>query len=198
MGSKMKRENEIAEIVKNHSTDATKKVVDEVPLVELELNNITYAPTTIKHQLKKKIANSADGNNEVCGSVAKSNKTIVLDDVSTKVSPYKLTAWMGPSGSGKSSLVSVAANLIPNPNEDIIGDSEILVNGDVGYIPKRLVGVVWQDDMLLSNLTVEENIYFSARLKTSRTAASDDDVRMVVQETMEELGILHIRESIVG
>ena len=65
---------------------------------------------------------------------------------------------------GKTSLISVAANLIAS--QDDIASGEIRINGDVGKLPKRLVGVVWQDDLLLSNLTVEETIYFSARLKT--------------------------------
>ncbi len=100
---------------------------------------------------------------------------------------------MGPSGSGKTSLVSVAAGLT-KPG-DVEGS--IRCNGEEGNIPKRLVGVVWQDDLLLSNLTVEETIFFSARLKTP-IKVSDDDVWEVVQETIEELGLSHVRTSLVG
>jgi len=64
-------------------------------------------------------------------------------------------------------------------------------------IPRQLVGVVWQDDLLLSNLTVEETIYFAARLKTPSTI-SDKDVRTLVEETMLELGLLHIRHNLIG
>ena len=75
--------------------------------------------------------------------------------------------------------------------------SLITVNGEEGRIPKRLVGVVWQDDLLLSNLTVEENVYFSARLKASE-ATPNDEVQALVEETLGELGLLHVRSSIVG
>jgi hypothetical protein len=34
-----------------------------------------------------------------------------------------------------------------------------------GTIPKGLAGIVWQDDLLLSNLTVRETIAFAAKLK---------------------------------
>ncbi len=75
--------------------------------------------------------------------------------------------------------------------------SLITVNGEEGRIPKRLVGVVWQDDLLLSNLTVEENVYFSARLKASE-ATPNDEVQALVEETLGELGLLHVRSSVVG
>jgi ABC-type multidrug transport system ATPase subunit len=57
--------------------------------------------------------------------------------------------------------------------------------------------VVWQDDLLLSNLTVEENIYFAARLKTPEDI-SDAKVSKIVEETMDELGLLRVRHSLVG
>jgi ABC-type multidrug transport system ATPase subunit len=160
-----------------------------IPLIELTLENVTYAPLTKTVSTKGKKKTSKDA--------AKENRTIVLRNLSTKVSPYTLTAWMGPSGSGKSSLCSVAADLISHSDGSLLEGTEILVNGEAGRIPKRLVGVVWQDDLLLSNLTVEENIYFAARLKTSESV-SDDMVQKIVEETMQELGLMHIRHSLVG
>jgi ABC-type multidrug transport system ATPase subunit len=105
-----------------------------------------------------------------------------------------LDEQQGPSGSGKTSLLSVAADLVKSSD---ITDGAILVNGEQGRIPKRLVGVVWQDDLLLSNLTVSENIYYCARLKTSEET-SDQDVMELVNGTMKELGLWHVRNSIVG
>ena len=155
-----------------------------VPLIELTLENVTYAPLTKTVSTKGKAPNN-------------SSRTVVLRNLSTKIEPYKLTAWMGPSGSGKSSLCSVAADLIPRSDNCLSDESTILVTGEAGRIPKRLVGVVWQDDLLLSNLTVEENIFFAARLKTPEST-SDTQVRKIVEETMQELGLLHIRNSLVG
>jgi ABC-type multidrug transport system ATPase subunit/ABC-type multidrug transport system permease subunit len=102
---------------------------------------------------------------------------------------------MGPSGSGKTSLISIAADL--TKSGDLVEGSIITVNGEEGKIPKRIVGVVWQDDLLLTNLTVEENIYYSARLKTPESC-SDEQVSAVVLETMIELGLTDIRNSVVG
>lgn len=69
------------------------------------------------------------------------------------------------------------------------------INGETGRIPKQLAGVVWQDDLLLSNLTVYENLYFSARLKTS---VPDDTVDALVHTTLKELGIANIAHRRVG
>lgn len=122
---------------------------------------------------------------------------MILKHVTTKIEPYQLTAWMGPSGSGKTSLMSVVAGLV-QPS-DILGDPQrrMKVNHEMGTIPKRYIGVVWQDDLLLSNLTVEENLYIAARLKTSNTI-SNETVRHIVVETMKELNLLHVRHTLVG
>jgi ABC-type multidrug transport system ATPase subunit len=90
---------------------------------------------------------------------------------------------MGPSGSGKTSLISVAADLISSV-DDLLDGSLISVNGEEGKIPKRLIGVVWQDDLLLSNLTVEENLFFAARLKIPESQ-NDEYVRKIVAETTQ-------------
>ncbi|CAB9519200.1 Putative white-brown complex homolog protein 30 [Seminavis robusta] len=154
----------------------------EVPLVRLDLKNITYAPIT-------RSATSTSNKN------AESSRTTILSNITTSISPYQLSAWMGASGSGKTSLLSVAANLYDDPND--ITSGEMIINDDAGIVPKRLVGVVWQDDLLLSNLTVEETIYFSARLKTG-CHVPDEQVRQNVQNVMEELGLLHVRNSLIG
>jgi ABC-type multidrug transport system ATPase subunit len=95
-------------------------------------------------------------------------------------------------------LISVAAGLT-RPGDIVVGDGDqgggIKINGERGTLPKQLIGVVWQDDLLLSNLTVRENLYFCARLKTNQDDAA---VRQLVQETLDELGIAHIADRVVG
>ena len=155
------------------------KLVDrrDVPLISVELENVTYSPMTSS------------------SSTSKKNRTTILTDISTTISPFQLSAWMGPSGSGKTSLISVAAGL--TKAGDLSKESILKINGEEGHLPKRLVGVVWQDDLLLSNLSVEETIYFSARLKSPYTV-SEKEVKLIVEETMQELGVLHIRTSLIG
>ena len=150
---------------------------NSIPLVELSLENITYVPST--------------------RSSANSSRRQILNNVSTSISPHQLNAWMGPSGSGKTSLVSVAAGLLSDPTNDLIDDSTIRVNGEKGMIPKGLVGVVWQEDLLLPNLTVRETVRFAARLK-ARKHSSESDVDQLVDETLAQLKLTNVRDSLIG
>lgn len=151
-----------------------------VPIVQMKLEELTYQPVTSTAAARKKNSNVKE-------------RTIVLDKISTQISPYKLTAWIGPSGSGKTSLTSVVAGLV-DPS-DI--DGSVIVNGEEGRLPKQMVGVVWQDDLLLSNLTVEETIYFAARLKTPHQTP-DKEVWKLVEDVMDVLGLSHIRDNMIG
>lgn len=98
---------------------------------------------------------------------------------------------------GKTSLLSVAAGLLSDPTNDLIQDSTIRVNGEKGSLPKSLVGVVWQEDLLLPNLTVRETVRFAARLKTPRYT-SDEDVDLLVDETLSQLGLSGVKDSLIG
>ena len=157
-----------------------KTILRDIPRVEVALENICYAPVVASSSLQNR-------NRE-------KQRVTVLKNISTQIRPYHLSAVMGPSGSGKSSFMSVIADLA-RPGD--VSEGIIKVNGEEGQIPKRLVGLVWQDDLLMSNLTVQENLFFAARLKTPE-ATSDAQVQTMVEETMEELGLLHIRHSLVG
>lgn len=173
-----------------------------VPLVHLSLENITYAPVSrtaggASSSSRKSWCLCGFGRSSSSSSSigAKSRKT-VLHSVSASVSPHRLSAWMGPSGSGKTSLLTVAAGLISS-QDDLIDGGRIAVNGEAGKVPKRLVGVVWQDDLLLPNLTVEETVTFAARLKTPESAG-EDEVRSVVDEALARLGLDKVRHSLIG
>ena len=160
---------------------------DDIPLVKLSLKNVTYAPYTkrIKSD-KRSLFNKS-----------RMERKKVLENVTTQIKPYQLTAWMGPSGSGKTSLISLVANLVPNIRNDLMEGSEIRINGDIGTIPKRLAGVVWQSDLLLSNLSVEETIMFAAKLKTP-PHYTNEKIKILVDETIAQLGLTRVRHSIIG
>ena len=164
------------------NTTKTLPSLREVPLVELSLTSITYAPSTR--------SSSGTKSNKL-----KQKRTTVLSNVTTSIAPHTLSAWMGPSGCGKTSLVSVAAGLIDS--NDLVDSSSIQINGGKGSLPKRFVGVVWQDDLLLSNLTVKETIRFAARLKNPMEV-SNKEVEMLVDNTLSKLGLTHVQDSLIG
>ena len=90
------------------------------------------------------------------------NGTSIMQSVSGKFLPGRLCAVMGPSGAGKTTIIS----LVTGKTQRTSG--EVKVNGTVvdglnQY--KKLVGFVPQEDIMLRELTVRDNISFSANYR---------------------------------
>src|ERR671923_446560 len=80
-----------------------------------------------------------------------------LDDVTVTVRDGSLTALLGPSGGGKSTLLRVIAGLEePDEGTVIIGDEEV-----TEYPPQRReVGFVFQHYAAFKHMTVADNVAF--------------------------------------
>ncbi|XP_042046010.1 putative white-brown complex homolog protein 30 isoform X1 [Salvia splendens] len=115
--------------------------------------------------------------------------------VTGKLLPGRISAVMGPSGAGKTTFLSAVAGKIRGCH--ISGS--ILINGkpDSIHCYKKIVGFVPQDDIVHGNLTVEENLGFSARCRLSAHMPKADKV-LVVERVIEALGLQAIRDSLVG
>src|SRR5215217_3919223 len=85
-----------------------------------------------------------------------------LDDVSVTVRDGSLTALLGPSGGGKSTLLRVIAGLEePDAGTVIIGDDEV-----TGHPPqKREVGFVFQHYAAFKHMTVADNVAFGLTVR---------------------------------
>ncbi|MEU9043304.1 MULTISPECIES: ABC transporter ATP-binding protein [unclassified Kitasatospora] len=90
-----------------------------------------------------------------------------LDDVSLTVPKGTITAVVGPSGSGKSSLLAVAATLItPDSGQVVIDgtDTTGLSRADLTTLRRTRIGVVFQQANLLPSLTAAEQLQVMAHL----------------------------------
>ncbi|MFD8326447.1 ABC transporter ATP-binding protein [Streptomyces lydicus] len=90
-----------------------------------------------------------------------------LDDVSLSVPAGRLTAVIGPSGSGKSSLLAVAATLIrPDRGRVVIDgtDTTGLSPAELTSLRRSSVGTVFQQPNLLPSLTAAEQLQVMAHL----------------------------------
>ena len=77
--------------------------------------------------------------------------------------PPGLTALLGPSGSGKSSLVNIVAGLIRPDQGRVVVDGEVLVDTKrrVFLAPHhRRIGYVFQEGRLFPHLTVRQNLLY--------------------------------------
>jgi lipoprotein-releasing system ATP-binding protein len=85
----------------------------------------------------------------------------VLDDVSFTLGPGEAAAIMGPSGSGKSSLLYILGGLEPPTSGNVrVGDQDpyALPADALAAFRNRRVGFVFQDHCLLPQCSVLENV----------------------------------------
>lgn len=123
----------------------------------------------------------------------KKNRKQVLFNLSG-IFPPGMNAIMGPTGSGKSSLLDILA-----ARKDRRGlEGEILLDGEKqGSDLKYRVGYVVQDDLLSGSLTVKENLMFSANVRLSKKFSSDEK-QAIVDEVLFQLGLEKCADTIIG
>ncbi|NWI45840.1 ABCG2 protein, partial [Picathartes gymnocephalus] len=117
----------------------------------------------------------------------------VLRDVNGIMKPG-LNAILGPTGSGKSSLLDIlAARKDPH---GLSGD--ILINGAPQPANfKCTSGYVVQDDVVMGTLTVRENLKFSAALRLPKSV-KEEEKNERVNQIIKELGLSKVADSKVG
>ena len=88
-------------------------------------------------------------------------EVLAVRDVDLSVEAGELVAVMGPSGSGKSSLLSIAGTLEdPTSGEVIVGGAPVstMSRNEKARLRRRTIGFVFQDFNLLAGLTAAENV----------------------------------------
>ncbi|MBO4918777.1 MAG: ATP-binding cassette domain-containing protein [Erysipelotrichaceae bacterium] len=111
------------------------------------------------------------------------NGTHALNDVSLKVNDGEFIYIMGPTGSGKSTLIKLL------DGEEVPTSGSVLVSGiNVGrlkkskvYLYRRKIGVVFQDYRLLPEKTVFENVAYALEILDM----PDDKIRKRVREVLK-------------
>lgn len=115
------------------------------------------------------------------------NGTVALRNINLKIEKGEFAFIVGPSGSGKSSLVKLLLK------EEDATEGEVYVNGfdvismtakEVPYL-RRSLGVVFQDFRLLPNKTVYENVAFAMLI----TEALPKEIRRQVPMALALVGL---------
>lgn len=117
------------------------------------------------------------------------DRLTALDQVSLEVPKGSLTAVVGPSGSGKSSLLAVAATLITPDTGTVTVDGRIttgMTRAELTDLRRRSIGVAFQQPNLLASLTAAEQLQVMAQIDGRNPRGARDRAR----ELLDTVGLL--------
>lgn len=121
------------------------------------------------------------------------DRSVGIDDVAFEAERGDLICILGPSGCGKSTLLSILTGAYePTRGSVRIDGTELHRNARL----QSRIGFVPQDDLLFENLTVGENLEYSARLR--RPAEAPDRVESMVRKALREVGLRERRHVRAG
>lgn len=123
-----------------------------------------------------------------------SNEKIGLYETTFDVPSNILMAVMGPSGCGKSTLLKALNGAAPASSGNVyICGLELSHNYD--YL-KTQIGYVPQDDIVHSELTVEQSLWYAAKLRLQNL--NEEQINEKINQVLDNLKIQHIRDQLVG
>lgn len=109
----------------------------------------------------------------------------LLGPMDVRIAPGEIAVIMGPSGSGKSSLLSYICGVLPR---DFSARGAVRLNGkDLTRLPPegRRLGILFQDDLLFPHLSVAGNLAFGLpRAQRSRKARA-----RAIAEALDSFGL---------
>lgn len=125
----------------------------------------------------------------------KAEEKEILKDVSGIMKPG-MNAILGPTGSGKTSLLDVIAG---RKDPKGLRSGQVLVDSEIVNADMRMRSAyVVQDDILMGTLTVRENLEFSANLRLSRIEFSAEDKKLKVNAVIRELSLQDCADTKIG
>ncbi len=118
---------------------------------------------------------------------------IVMQNLSLDVVEGAITCIIGLSGAGKSTILRLLNGLKkPDTGRVFVQDKDITGMRERELIDlRRTIGFAFQFSALFDSLTIGENVALPLR---EHTKMSEDEIRKVVHETLDSVGLAHVEE----
>ena len=113
---------------------------------------------------------------------------VILDDINIDIPKGKITTIMGPSGTGKTTVLRlITGQLVPNAGRVMVEGKEVasLKRNDL-YDLRKKMGMMFQSGALFTDLTVFENVAFPLR---EHTDLPESMIRDLVLIKLEAVGL---------
>ncbi|MBM3323761.1 ATP-binding cassette domain-containing protein, partial [candidate division WOR-3 bacterium] len=141
-------------------------------------------------------AGSGSRANLVCHDIRKAVKDkVIIQGISFVTCPSEFTGLVGTTGSGKTTLLNVITGYDNTATGQVLlGGVDLYAHydalrGNIGYVP--------QDDIIHRALTVEQSLYYTARLRLPADT-TESEVRGRVDKVIAELGLEGCRKVRIG
>ena len=109
----------------------------------------------------------------------------VFEGVSLQIARGDRIGFVGPNGQGKTTLLKIVAGL-EEPSQGTLSRQQGL---RIGYLP--------QDDIIHKELTVEESLYYTARLRMT-SDHTDREIKERIGKLLKQLDLYDKRKDIIG
>jgi len=117
----------------------------------------------------------------------------IFDDISLDILPHKITAIMGPSGTGKTTLLKlIGGQLKPDSGTIKINHVDIhQLTRNKLYAMRKKMGMLFQSGALLTDMSVYDNIAFPIR---EHTQLPESIIRTIVLMKLNAVGLRGARD----
>ena len=125
---------------------------------------------------------------EVKNLTFKRGSRVIYDNLNLQVKKGKITAIMGPSGIGKTTLLKlIGGQLMPERGEILFDGQDIcrLSNRELYEVRKRM-GMLFQSGALFTDISTFDNVAFSIR---EHTRLPESLIRQIVLMKLEAVGL---------
>ncbi|MFI1016865.1 FHA domain-containing protein [Streptomyces sp. NPDC020965] len=179
---------EIADLGSHNGTFLNGRPVDHAPVAAGDIVGIGHSAFSLVGDELQEYVDTGEVSLDVQDltvTVDAGRKTL-LDHVSFPVGEKSLLAVVGPSGAGKSTLLNALTGLRPADRGTVFYDGRDLYR-DYAELRRR-IGLVPQDDILHTQLTVRAALGYAAELRFPQDTAKDERLARVAEVT-RELGL---------
>lgn len=130
---------------------------------------------------------------EIRGMSFSRGDRLIFNDIDIDIPRGKVTSIMGPSGTGKTTLLRlIGAQLKPQKGTITVDGQDFLsLNRKELYIAREKMGMLFQSGALFSDLSVYENVAFPLRVHTK---LPEDMIRDIVLMKLHAVGLRGARD----
>ncbi|MEV0371672.1 FHA domain-containing protein [Streptomyces sp. NPDC050636] len=177
---------EIVDLGSHNGTYLNGQPVTRSPVIPGDIIGIGHSAFALVGEELQEFVDTGEVSLDVQGLAVHVDHKTLIDEVSFPVGEKSLLAVVGPSGAGKSTLLNALTGLRPADAGTVLYDGRDLYR-DYAELRQR-IGLVPQEDILHSQLTVRRALGYAAQLRFPEdTAKAERQAR--VDEVIHELGL---------